>query len=124
LATASRFRSRAHKSVTIKVTAPDGTILYFVCALHPWMQGKIVVKWTNYHPSRTGGAASARSSGSSTEAVAKAPLPRLERSPLRGSADETGKGHTLRALREARELSEIARAVDAARKELEAAAPP
>jgi len=34
----------AHKSVTVKVTAPAGTTLYFLCALHPWMQGKIVVK--------------------------------------------------------------------------------
>jgi plastocyanin len=34
----------AHKSVTIKVSAPAGTTLYFVCAVHPWMQGKIVVQ--------------------------------------------------------------------------------
>jgi plastocyanin len=33
-----------HKSVTITVTAKPGTTLYFVCAVHPWMQGKIVVK--------------------------------------------------------------------------------
>jgi hypothetical protein len=33
-----------HKSITTKVTAPAGTTLYFVCAVHPWMQGKIVVK--------------------------------------------------------------------------------
>jgi plastocyanin len=33
-----------HKSVTIKVTAKPGTTLYFVCAVHPWMQGKIIVK--------------------------------------------------------------------------------
>lgn len=32
-----------HKSVTIPVTAPAGTTLYFFCAVHPWMQGKIVV---------------------------------------------------------------------------------
>lgn len=34
----------AHKSVTVKVTAKPGTTLYFICAVHPWMQGKIVVK--------------------------------------------------------------------------------
>jgi plastocyanin len=33
-----------HKSVAIKVTAKPGTTLYFLCAVHPWMQGKIVVK--------------------------------------------------------------------------------
>jgi len=33
-----------HKSITAKVTAPAGTTLYFLCAVHPWMQGKIVVK--------------------------------------------------------------------------------
>jgi plastocyanin len=32
-----------HKSITVKVTAPAGTTLYFLCAVHPWMQGKIVV---------------------------------------------------------------------------------
>jgi plastocyanin len=33
-----------HKSVTVSVSAPAGTTLYFMCAVHPWMQGKIVVK--------------------------------------------------------------------------------
>jgi plastocyanin len=33
-----------HKSITVKVSAPAGTTLYFVCAVHPWMQGKIVVR--------------------------------------------------------------------------------
>jgi plastocyanin len=33
-----------HKSITVKVTAKPGTTLSFVCAVHPWMQGKIVVK--------------------------------------------------------------------------------
>jgi plastocyanin len=33
-----------HKSVTITVSAAAGTTLYFVCAVHPWMQGKIIVK--------------------------------------------------------------------------------
>jgi plastocyanin len=33
-----------HKSVTVKVSAPAGTTLHFLCAVHPWMQGTIVVK--------------------------------------------------------------------------------
>jgi plastocyanin len=33
-----------HKSITIDVSAPAGTTLYYLCAVHPWMQGKIVVK--------------------------------------------------------------------------------
>jgi plastocyanin len=33
----------AHNSITIKVTAKPGTTLHFFCAVHPWMQGKIVV---------------------------------------------------------------------------------
>jgi plastocyanin len=32
-----------HKSITIEVSAPAGTTLYYLCAVHPWMQGKIVV---------------------------------------------------------------------------------
>jgi plastocyanin len=32
-----------HKSEVVVVSAPTGTTLYFVCAIHPWMQGKIVV---------------------------------------------------------------------------------
>lgn len=28
----------------LKVTAKKGTTLYFMCAIHPWMQGSIVVK--------------------------------------------------------------------------------
>lgn len=32
-----------HRSVTIKVTAPAGTTLHFICAVHPWMQGTIKV---------------------------------------------------------------------------------
>jgi plastocyanin len=36
--------SPGHKSITVQVSAPAGTTLYFVCAVHPWMQGKIVVK--------------------------------------------------------------------------------
>ena len=34
----------AHKSISAKVTAPKGSTLYFVCAVHPWMQGKILVR--------------------------------------------------------------------------------
>lgn len=30
--------------VTFKVTAKPGTTLYFMCAVHPWMQGRIQVK--------------------------------------------------------------------------------
>ena len=30
--------------VTFKVTAPAGTTLNFMCAIHPWMQGRILVK--------------------------------------------------------------------------------
>jgi len=33
----------SHNSITIKVTAKPGTTLHFFCAVHPWMQGKIVV---------------------------------------------------------------------------------
>jgi len=32
-----------HKSGPIRVSVPPGRILYFMCGLHPWMQGKIVV---------------------------------------------------------------------------------
>ncbi len=31
-------------TVTFKVTAAAGSTLYFMCAIHPWMQGRIVVK--------------------------------------------------------------------------------
>jgi plastocyanin len=29
---------------TVVISAPAGTTLYFMCAIHPWMQGKIVVR--------------------------------------------------------------------------------
>ena len=32
------------ESVSAPVTAPAGTTLYFLCLIHPWMQGEIVVK--------------------------------------------------------------------------------
>jgi plastocyanin len=32
-----------HASVTVPVSAPAGTTLYYICGMHPWMQGKIVV---------------------------------------------------------------------------------
>jgi plastocyanin len=32
------------KSVTEKITAKAGTTLYYFCAVHPWMQGRIQVK--------------------------------------------------------------------------------
>jgi len=31
------------QTVSATVTAPAGTILYFLCAIHPWMQGRIIV---------------------------------------------------------------------------------
>jgi plastocyanin len=34
----------AHRSISAVVSAPPGTVLYFVCAIHPWMQGKIIVR--------------------------------------------------------------------------------
>jgi hypothetical protein len=30
-------------AVTLKVTAKPGTTLYFLCAVHPWMQAKLIV---------------------------------------------------------------------------------
>jgi hypothetical protein len=32
-----------HQRLTIRVSAPAGKTLYFMCGLHAWMQGKIVV---------------------------------------------------------------------------------
>jgi plastocyanin len=32
-----------HKRATVTVTAPAGTTLYYLCAVHPWMQGQITV---------------------------------------------------------------------------------
>jgi len=32
-----------HKHATVVVSAPAGTTLYYVCAIHPWMQGSINV---------------------------------------------------------------------------------
>jgi plastocyanin len=32
-----------HKRGSVTVTAPAGTTLYYLCAIHPWMQGSIVV---------------------------------------------------------------------------------
>ncbi len=34
---------KGHKSITVTVTAPAGTVMHFLCAVHPWMQGKIIV---------------------------------------------------------------------------------
>jgi len=31
-------------TTSVKVTAPAGTTLYFMCAIHPWMQGTIYVR--------------------------------------------------------------------------------
>jgi plastocyanin len=32
-----------HSKVTVPVSAAAGTTLYYICGMHPWMQGKIVV---------------------------------------------------------------------------------
>ena len=32
-----------HGSITVRVSAPPNTTLYFMCGLHPWMQGKVLV---------------------------------------------------------------------------------
>jgi plastocyanin len=32
------------KSMKLKVTAKKGKTLYYMCAIHPWMQGSVVVK--------------------------------------------------------------------------------
>jgi hypothetical protein len=34
----------AHPVTTARVTAPAGTTLHYLCALHSWMQGKLVVE--------------------------------------------------------------------------------
>ncbi len=39
----TRRSSCPKKHVRVKVTAKKGTTLYFMCAIHPWMQGKIKV---------------------------------------------------------------------------------
>jgi plastocyanin len=31
------------ESVDAQVSAPAGTTLYYICAIHPWMQGRIIV---------------------------------------------------------------------------------
>ena len=31
------------ESIDLKVTAKKGTKLYFMCAIHPWMQAKVIV---------------------------------------------------------------------------------
>ena len=33
-----------HAKVTLTVTAKPGTTLYFMCAIHPWMQAKLIVE--------------------------------------------------------------------------------
>jgi plastocyanin len=39
----SAFIAPGQKSFTFKVTAKKGSRLYYYCAIHPWMQGKIAV---------------------------------------------------------------------------------
>ena len=33
-----------HARVRFEVTAPAGTTLHFICAIHPWMQGRVKVR--------------------------------------------------------------------------------
>jgi hypothetical protein len=40
----SAFIAPGQKSFSFKVTAKKGSKLFFFCAIHPWMQGKITVK--------------------------------------------------------------------------------
>jgi hypothetical protein len=32
-----------HPVIKARVSAPAGTTLRFICAIHPWMQGKLIV---------------------------------------------------------------------------------
>jgi hypothetical protein len=36
-------QGRKGESITLPVTAKKGTTLYFMCAIHPWMQAKVIV---------------------------------------------------------------------------------
>jgi plastocyanin len=40
---AGAAKARASK-LNLKITAPKGKTLYFICAIHPWMQGKVEVR--------------------------------------------------------------------------------
>ena len=40
----SAFIDVGQKTFAFKVTAPKGSKLFYYCAIHPWMQGKITVK--------------------------------------------------------------------------------
>ncbi len=40
----SAFIAPGQKSFKFKVTAKKGSKLFYYCAVHPWMQGKITVK--------------------------------------------------------------------------------
>lgn len=40
---AAAAKARASKT-NLKITAPKGKTLYFICAIHPWMQGKVEVR--------------------------------------------------------------------------------
>jgi hypothetical protein len=42
-ASAASAKARASKT-TLKITAAKGKNLYFMCAIHPWMQGKVEVR--------------------------------------------------------------------------------
>lgn len=43
-----------HKSVSAIVSAKAGTTLYYMCAIHPWMQGRIRVRSAASQPRFTG----------------------------------------------------------------------
>jgi len=36
-------RGKKGESITLKVTAPSGSVLYFMCLIHPWMQAELDV---------------------------------------------------------------------------------
>jgi hypothetical protein len=40
----SWFTEKKGESFSQEVTAPAGTTLYYLCAVHPWMQGKVAVE--------------------------------------------------------------------------------
>jgi plastocyanin len=40
----SVFYAPGHNPASRRVRAPHGTVLHFICAIHPWMRGTITVK--------------------------------------------------------------------------------
>lgn len=41
---------RPHKYIAARITARPGRILHYICAIHPWMQGKILVRRASATP--------------------------------------------------------------------------